>query len=72
MKIPYFEKVTMSMKIIKKQYIKPEFEQIKIDSDISLVMTSNETPPGDGFGSTQESATSESVQLDSFSENPFE
>jgi len=45
----------------KRNYIKPQIENIKMDNEISIFMTSSPTPPGDPVA----------LSMDHFSFNPF-
>lgn len=68
-------------KKLKKQYYKPEFTNIELDKEISLVMASEGNPPGPPMGTSAQSdsgttttsePTQEPLKTNSFEENPFE
>ncbi len=58
------------MKSLKRKYSKPFIEVFNMDKEICLVMTSENTGPGDGFESASAQVTPEGTS--SIQDNPFE
>jgi len=59
------------MKLKKKTYIKPDLEKHTIDQQISLQATSENTGPGDGFGTSQAPIAPPEEQ-NNLQSNPFD
>lgn len=63
----------------RKTYYKPKFNQIELDKEISLIMATEDNPPNPPLSSSNDSETStsstetdESLEKNSFEDNPFE